>query len=168
MEIKVVRKQAIQPIVEDKIVTLLFKKQHIKTQYKRIPIVCIYDEKGEYLQSSVNLLRYPKRVPSTLLSQWVNANLAEKLLTLKDRCHTVQRIKDGVSKKYYFTNKEDALFGLHKRKVVEDGKTFRVVSIDDSISMQYVLKILNEIGIDIESEYDKVSNKMIKINLKGV
>ena len=165
MEIKVVRKQPLQTVVEGKTITLLFKKQHIKMQYKRIPIVCIYDEKGEYLQSSVNLLRYPKRVPSTLVSQWVNANLAEKLLTLKDRCHTVQRIKDGVVNKYYFTNKEDALYGLHKRKCCENGKTFRVVSIDDSISMQYVVKILNEIGVDIVCEYDKVSNKMLSIKL---
>ncbi len=34
--------------------------------------------------------------------------------------------------------------------------------------MQAVEKIIKTLGIDIESEYDKVSNKMIKINLKGV
>ena len=55
-----------------------------------------------------------------------------------------------------------------KIKVKSDGVTYRVVSIDTSIGMQAVEKIINTLGIDIESEYDKVSNKMIKINLKGV
>ena len=40
--------------------------------------------------------------------------------------------------------------------------------IDSGIGMQSVVKIINEIGVDIESEYDKVSNKMKQINLKGV
>ena len=77
-------------------------------------------------------------------------------------------VKDGVGGKWYFTNKEDALWGLHKVKVKSDSVTYRVVSIDVSIGMQAVEKIINTLGIDIESEYDKVSNKMIKINLKGV
>ena len=58
--------------------------------------------------------------------------------------------------------------GLHKVKVKSDGVTYRVVSIDTSIGMQSVVKIINTLGIDIECIYDKVSNKMKQINLKGV
>ena len=153
----------------DKTVTLLFKKTRIRHHGRNIPIVSIYEENNEYLPCSLKLTQYPSRVPSSLLAKWINANCAEKLLTLVDRCYTIERIKDGVqTNKYYFTNKEDALFGLHKIKVKSDGVTYRVVSIDASIGMQAVEKIINTLGIDIESEYDKVSNKMIKINLKGV
>lgn len=154
---------------EDEVVTLLFKKSNIRYQGRKTPIVSIYDENNEYLPCSLKLTQYQSRVPSSLLAKWINANCAEKLLTLKDRCCTVEKVKDGVqTNKYYFTNKEDALFGLHKVKVKSDGVTYRVVSIDSSIGMQAVEKIINTLGIDIESEYDKVSNKMIKINLKGV
>ena len=150
-------------------VTLLFKKSNIRYQGRKTTIVSIYDENNEYLPCSLKLTQYPSRVPSSLLAKWINANCAEKLLTLKDRCCTVEKVKDGVqTNKYYFTNKEDALYGLHKIKVKFDGVTYRVVSIDSSIGMQAVEKIINTLGIDIESEYDKVSNKMIKINLKGV
>lgn len=172
MQIQVVKKsdsfmKAVQQ--EDNTVTLLFKKSNIRYQGRKTPIVSIYDENNEYLPCSLKLTQYPSRVPSSLLAKWINANCAEKLLTLKDRCCTVEKVKDGVqTNKYYFTNKEDALFGLHKTKVKCDGVTYRVVSIDSSIGMQAVEKIINTLGIDIESEYDKVSNKMIKINLKGV
>lgn len=163
MEIKVVRKE--KPVEQPKVVNLVFKKHNIKSQYKRTPTVCIFDDKGEYLQASVKLTSVPKKVPSTLLSRWINANFADKLLTLVDRCHTVERIKDDVGGKYYFTHKENALFGLHKIKLKCGDKTHRLVSIDDGLGMMYVLKILNEIGVDIESNYDKVSNKMIGIKL---
>lgn len=153
---------------EDKVVTLLFKKSNIRYHGRNIPIVSIYDENNEYLPCSLKLTQYPSRVPSSLLAKWINANCAEKLLTLKDRCCTVERVKDGVGGRYYFTNKEEALWGLHKIKVKSDDVTYRVVSIDSSIGMQAVEKIIKTLGIDIESEYDKVSNKMIKINLKGV
>lgn len=172
MQIQVVKKsdsliKGVQQ--EDNTVTLLFKKSNIRYQGRKTPIVSIYDENNEYLPCSLKLTQYPSRVPSSLLAKWINANCAEKLLTLKDRCCTVEKVKDGVqTNKYYFTNKEDALFGLHKVKVKSDGVTYRVVSIDSSIGMQAVEKIINTLGIDIESEYDKVSNKMIKINLKGV
>lgn len=172
MQIQVVKK--IDSLIkadqqEDKVVTLLFKKSNIRYQGRKTPIVSIYDENNEYLPCSLKLTQYPSRVPSSLLAKWINANCAEKLLTLKDRCCTVEKVKDGVqTNKYYFTNKEDALFGLHKVKVKSDGVTYRVVSIDASIGMQAVEKIINTLGIDIASEYDKVSNKMIKINLKGV
>ena len=152
----------------DKTVTLLFKKTRIRHHGRNIPIVSIYDENNDYLPCSLKLTHYQSRVPSSLLAKWINANCAEKLLTLKDRCSTVERVKDGVGGRYYFTNKEDALWGLHKIKVKSDDVTYRVVSIDSSIGMQAVEKIINTLGIDIESEYDKVSNKMIKINLKGV
>lgn len=172
MQIQVVKKsdsfmKAVQQ--EDNTVTLLFKKSNIRYQGRKTPIVSVYDENNEYLPCSLKLTQYQSRVPSSLLAKWINANCAEKLLTLKDRCCTVEKVKDGVqTNRYYFTNKEDALFGLHKTKVKSDGVTYRVVSIDSSIGMQAVEKIINTLGIDIESEYDKVSNKMIKINLKGV
>ena len=169
MEIKVIRKKEILPESNSNCVTLLFKKTHLRTKYTKVPVVTMYDEKGEYLPVSVKLTQVQSKVPSVLLSKWINANCAEKLLTLVDRCNTIERIKDGVqTNKYYFTNAEDALWGLHKIKVKSDGVTYRVVSIDTSIGMQAVEKIINTLGIDIESEYDKVSNKMIKINLKGV
>ena len=152
----------------DKTVTLLFKKTRIRHHGRNIPIVSIYDENNDYLPCSLKLTHYQSRVPSSLLAKWINANCAEKLLTLKDRCCTVERVKDGVGGRYCFTHKEDALWGLHKIKVKSDDVTYRVVSIDSSIGMQAVEKIINTLGIDIESEYDKVSNKMIKINLKGV
>lgn len=153
---------------EGKVVTLLFKKSNVRYQGRKTPIVSIYDENNEYLPCRIKLTQYPSRVPSSLLAKWINANCAEKLLTLKDRCCTVERVKDGVGGRYYFTNKEEALWGLHKIKVKFDDVTYRIVSIDSSIGMQAVEKIIKTLGIDIESEYDKVSNKMIKINLKGV
>ena len=167
MQIQVVKKSDKQDV--DNTVTLLFKKSNIRYQGRKTPIVSIYDENNEYLPCSLKLTQYPSRVPSSLLAKWINANCAEKLLTLVDRCNTIERIKDGVQTgRYYFTNKEDALWGLHKIKVKCEGMTYRVVSIDTSIGMQAVEKIINTLGIDIESEYDKVSNKMVKINLKGV
>lgn len=171
MQIQVLKKsdsfmKAVQQ--EDNTVTLLFKKTRIRHHGRNIPIVSIYDENNEYLPCSLKLTQCQSRIPSSLLAKWINANCAEKLLTLEDRACTVERVKDGVGGRYYFTNKEDALWGLHKVKVKSDDVTYRVVSIDSSIGMQAVEKIINTLGIDIESEYDKVSNKMIKINLKGV
>ena len=170
MQIQVIKKSNIfEESNNNKTVTLLFKKTRIRHHGRNVPIVSIYEENNEYLPCSLKLTQYPSRVPSSLLAKWINANCAEKLLTLVDRAYTVERVKDGVqSNKYYFTNKEDALWGLHKTKVKSDCVTYRVVSIDTSIGMQAVEKIINTLGIDIESEYDKVSNKMIKINLKGV
>lgn len=165
MEIKVIKKS--KQVSETKQITLLFKKSNICYQGRKTPIVSIYDEAGEHLPSSVKLTHIQKRVPSTLLARWINANYAEKLLTLKDRCHTVERIKDGVGGKWYFTNKPDSIYGLHKTKIKENGVTYRVVKIDDVLGMQYVLKIINELGLDIDCIYDKVSNKMKQINLKG-
>ena len=169
MQIQVIKKSNIfEESNNNKTVTLLFKKTRIRHHGRNVPIVSIYEENNEYLPCSLKLTQYPSRVPSSLLAKWINANCAEKLLTLVDRAYTVERVKDGVGGKWYFTNKEDALWGLHKVKVKSDDVTYRVVSIDTSIGMQAVEKIINTLGIDIESEYDKVSNKMIKINLKGV
>lgn len=157
---------------EDKVVTLLFKKSNIRYQGRKTPIVSIYDENNEYLPCSLKLTQFQNRVPSSLLAKWISANCAEKLLTLKDRCYSIEKVKDGIQSRYYFTNKENTLWGLHKVKTIERTPTgnivHRVVSIDASIGMQAVEKIINTLGIDVESEYDKVSNKMIKINLKGV
>ncbi len=166
MEIKVIKKN--KQSSDTNQITLLFKKSHLRTKYTKVPIVTMYDEKGEHLPVNVKLTHISSRVPSTLLARWINVNCAEKLLTLVDRCHTVERIKDGIGGKWYFTNKEDALYGLHKYVIKEDGEKLRVLKIDDVLGMQSVVKIINELGLDIDCSYDKVSNKMKQINLKGV
>ena len=91
-------------------------------------------------------------------------------MTLIDKANTIEKIdldKDERSK-WFFTNCEDSIYGLHKVKTRCNSNVFRTVMIDSGIGMQSVVKIINEIGVDIESEYDKVSNKMKQINLKGV
>ena len=170
MEIKVIRKKEVLPESSSNCVTLLFKKTHLRTNYTKVPIVTMYDDKGEYLPVSVKLTQVQSRVPSALLSKWINANCAEKLLTLIDKVNTIEKIdldKDERSK-WFFTNCEDSIYGLHKVKTRCNSNVFRTVMIDSGIGMQSVVKIINEIGVDIESEYDKVSNKMKQINLKGV
>ena len=170
MEIKVIRKKEVLPESSSNCVTLLFKKTHLRTNYTKVPIVTMYDEKGEYLPVSVKLTQVQSKVPSVLLSKWINANCAEKLLTLIDKANTIEKIdldKDERSK-WFFTNCEDSIYGLHKVKTRCNSNVFRTVMIDSGIGMQSVVKIINEIGVDIESEYDKVSNKMKQINLKGV
>ena len=170
MEIKVIRKKGVLPESNNDCVTLLFKKTHIRTKYTKVPVVTMYDVKGEYLPVSVKLTQVQSRVPSVLLSKWINANCAEKLLTLVDKVNTIEKIdldKDERSK-WFFTNLEDSIYGLHLIKTKYNGKKFKTIMIDSGIGMQSVIKIINEIGVDIESEYDKVSNKMKQINLKGV
>ena len=88
MNIQIVRKKA--PV---KSVTLLFKKQTLRTQYSKIPTVSIYDEESKYVSASVSLNRVPSRVPATLLARWVNINYPDKLLALIDRCNTVEKVK---------------------------------------------------------------------------
>ena len=170
MEIKVIRKKEVLPESNNDCVTLLFKKTHLRTKYTKVPVVTMYDAKGEYLPVSVKLTQVQSRVPSVLLSKWINANCAEKLLTLVDKANTIEKIdldKDERSK-WFFTNLEDSIYGLHLIKTKYNGKKFKTIMIDSGIGMQSVIKIINEIGVDIESEYDKVSNKMKQINLKGV
>ena len=170
MEIKVIRKKEVLRESVNDCVTLLFKKTHIRTKYTKVPVVTMYDEKGEYLPVSVKLTQVQSKVPSVLLSKWINANCAEKLLTLIDKANTLEKIdldKDERSK-WFFTNLEDSIYGLHLVKTKCNGKKFRTVMIDSGIGMQSVIKIINEIGVDIECTYDKVSNKMKQINLKGV
>ena len=170
MEIKVIRKKEVLPESNNDCVTLLFKKTHLRTKYTKVPVVTMYDAKGEYLPVSVKLTQVQSRVPSVLLSKWINANCAEKLLTLIDKANTIEKIdldKDE-SSKWFFTNCEDSIYGLHKVKTRCNGKKFKTVMIDSGIGMQSVVKILSEISVDIESIYDKVSNKMKQINLKGV
>ena len=170
MEIKVIRKKEVLRESISNCVTLLFKKTHLRTKYTKVPVVTMYDEKREYLPVSVKLTQVQSRVPSVLLSKWINANCAEKLLTLIDKVNTIEKIdldKDERSK-WFFTQREDSIYGLHKIKTKSNGEVFRTVMIDSGIGMQSVVKIINEIGVDIESEYDKVSNKMKQINLKGV
>ena len=170
MEIKVIRKKEVLSESNNDCVTLLFKKTHIRTKYTKVPVVTMYDDKGEYLPVSVKLTQVQSRVPSVLLSKWINANCAEKLLTLIDKANTIEKIdldKDERSK-WFFTQREDSIYGLHLVKTKSNGKKFKTVMIDSGIGMQSVIKIINEIGVDIESDYDKVSNKMKQINLKGV
>ena len=170
MEIKVIRKKEVLRESVNDCVTLLFKKTHLRTKYTKVPIVTMYDEKGEYLPVSVKLTQVQSKVPSVLLSKWINANCAEKLLTLVDKANTIEKIdldKDERSK-WFFTQREDSIYGLHLVKTKCNGKKFRTVMIDSGIGMQSVVKILSEISVDIESIYDKVSNKMKQINLKGV
>ena len=170
MEIKVIRKKEVLPESNNACVTLLFKKTHLRTKYTKVPIVIMYDEKGEYLPVSVKLTQVQSKVPSVLLSKWINANCAEKLLTLVDKVNTIEKIdldKDERSK-WFFTQNDNSIYGLHLVKTKYNGKKFKTVMIDSGIGMQSVVKIINEIGVDIESIYDKVSNKMKQINLKGV
>ena len=167
MNIQVVRKQPIIPVTTNKTIVLLFKKSHLRTQYKKIPIVSMYDEEGMYLPVSLKLTQIQSKIPSTLLSRWINANCSEKLLTLKDRCNTVERIKDGVNKGWWFTNKEETIYGTHKHKVSESGNTFRVVTIDDGIGMQSLINILKELQIEVECVYNKETQKMEKILITG-
>jgi len=168
MEIKVIKKS--KQSSDTNQITLLFKKTHLRTKYTKVPVVTMYDEKGEYLPVSVKLTQVQSRVPSVLLSKWINANCAEKLLTLVDKANTIEKIdldKDERSK-WFFTQNDNSIYGLHLVKTKYNGKKFKTVMIDSGIGMQSVVKIINEIGVDIECEYDKVSNKMKQINLKGV
>ena len=170
MEIKVIRKKDVLLENSNECVTLLFKKTHIRTKYTKVPVVTMYDDKGEYLPVSVKLTQVQSKVPSVLLSKWINANCAEKLLTLVDKANTIEKIdldKDEHSK-WFFTQREDSIYGIHLVKTKSNGKKFKTVMIDSGIGMQSVVKIINTLGIDIECEYDKVSNKMKQINLKGV
>ena len=170
MEIKVIRKKEVLPKSNNDCVTLLFKKTHLRTKYTKVPVVTMYDEKGEYLPVSVKLTQVQSRVPSVLLSKWINSNCAENLLTLVDKCNTIEKIdldKDERSK-WFFTQNDNSIYGLHKVNTKCNGKKFRTVMIDSGIGMQSVVKILSEISVDIECSYDKVSNKMKQINLKGV
>ena len=167
MNIQIVRKQPVVPVTPNKTTTLVFKKSHLRTQHKKIPIVSMYDEEGMYLPVSLKLTQIQSKVPSTLLSRWINANCSEKLLTLKDVCNTVGRVKDDVNKGWWFTNKDHTIYGLHKLKVSEDGNTFRIITIDDGIGMQSVLNILKELQIEVECVYNKETQKMEKILIKG-
>ena len=169
MKIQIVRKQPIVLVTPNKTTTLVFKKSHLHTQYKKIPIVSMYDEEGNYIPSSLKLTHINTRVPSTLLSRWVNNNLADKLLNLKDRCHTVEKVNldKGTKSKWWFTCKEDGVFGLHKIKLKENGTTFRTVMIDDSLGMQAVKNILKLLDIEVECIYDENTQKVTSIILKG-
>lgn len=164
MNIQIVRKKA--PV---KSVTLLFKKQTLRTQYSKIPIVSMYDEESKYVSASVSLNRVQSRIPATLLARWVNVNYPDKLLTLIDRCNTVEYsydTKHSKNGKWYFrSNRENTIFGLHKLKKRVDSVTTRSVVIDDSLNMQDVKNILNMLDIEIECEYDVPKGRMKSIKL---
>ena len=165
MNIQIVRKKA--PV---KSVTLLFKKQNIRTQYSKIPIVSIYDEESKYVSASVSLNKIQSRVPASLLARWVNLNYPDKLLTLIDRCNTISYYYDtkhSQNGKWYFRNKPNTIYGLHKLKKRVDSVTTRSAVIDDSLSMQDVKNILNMLDIEIECKYDVSKQRMLQITLKG-
>ena len=177
MNIQIVRKQPVVPMTTNKTdvlntgtsntVTLLFEKSHLRTQFGKIPIVSMYDEEGMYVPVSLKLTQIQSKIPSSLLSRWINANCSEKLLTLKNVCSTVERIKDGVNKGWWFTQKDNSIYGTHKHKVSEGGNTFRIVTIDDGLGMQSVLNILKELQIEVECVYNKETQKMEKILITG-
>lgn len=165
MNIQIVRKQA--PV---KSVTLLFKKQNIRSQYSKIPVVSIYDEESKYVSASVSLNTIQSKVPATLLARWVNVNYPDKLLTLIGRCNTVSYsydTKHSQNGKWYFRSKENTIYGLNKLKKRVDSVTTRSAVIDDSLNMQDVKNILNMLDIEIECEYDVSKQRMLKITLKG-
>ena len=163
MNIQIVRKKA--PV---KNVTLLFKKQNIRSQHSKIPVVSIYDEESKYVSVSVSLNRIQSKVPATLLARWMNVNYPDKLLTLIDRCNTVSYsydTKHSQNGKWYFRNKENTIYGLNKVKRRVDSVTRRSAVIDDSLSMQDVKNILNMLDIEIECDYDVSKGRMKSIKL---
>lgn len=165
LNIQIVRKKA--PV---KNITLLFKKQNMRSQYSKIPVVSIYDEESKYVSVNVSLSKVQSRVPATLLARWINLNYPHKLLTLIDRCNTVGYefdSKHSKHNKWFFRNKENTVFGLHKLKKRVDSVVTRSVVIDDSLSMQDVKNILNFLDIEVECEYDVSKQRMLKIILKG-
>ena len=166
MDIKVLRKNK-GIFVKQNTVEIHFKKFNWKIGSRKIPTIVAYDEQGDFIPVSLNLIHISSRIPSTLLSRWINANCSEKLLTLKDVCNTVERVKDGVNKGWWFTQKDNSIYGTHKHKVSESGNTFRVVTIEDGIGMQSVLNILKELQIEVECVYNKETQKMEKILITG-
>lgn len=166
MDIKVLRKNK-GIFVKQKTVEINFKKFNWKRGSRKIPTIIAYDTQGDFIPVSLNLIHISSRIPSTLLSRWINANCSEKLLTLKDRCNTVEKVRDGVNKGWYFTNKDQTIYGLHKHKVSEAGNTFRVVTIEDGVGMMFVLSILKELQIEVECVYNKKTQKMEKILITG-
>ena len=167
MNIQIVRKQTNPPATAENEIVLLFKKYNVRTQHSKFPVVSIYDSESKYVSASVSLNKIQSRVPASLLARWVNINYPDKLITLIDRCNTVERIKDGVNKGWWFTNKEETIYGIHKYKVSESGNTFRIVTIDDQLGMAFVLSILKKLNIGVECFYNQTTNKMEKIILTG-
>lgn len=148
-------------------INLLFSKITVKGKPN---LLVLSDEKEEYIPVSYPVSYGYTRIPSTLLSNWININFQDKLLTLVDRCNTVEHIKESGKGegKYYFTNKPDSIYGLHKRKISTPNGVVRVVSIDDSIGMQFVIAILNEIGYTVDVDWDDTVSKVKEIKLKEV
>ena len=169
MDIKVLRKNK-GILVKQKTVEINFKKFNWKRGSRKIPTIIAYDTQGDFIPVSLNLIHISSRIPSTMLSRWINANCSEKLLTLKDRCNTVERIKDGVNKGWWFTNKEETIYGLHRISIKESQRNksveFCVVNIDDSIGMNSVKNILTNLGISLSCEFDATSSKMTSVTLK--
>ena len=170
MNIKIVRKQPTVPTTVHNEIVLLFKKYNVRTQHSKFPVVSIYDSESKYVSVNVTLSKVQSRVPATLLARWINLNYPHKLLTLIDRCNTVGYEFDsnqGKRNKWFFRNKENAIFGLHKIKKRVDSVVTRSVVIDDSLSMQDVKNILNMLDIEVECEYDVSKQRMLQITLKG-
>jgi len=174
MNIQIVRKQPVAPVTSENEVVLLFKKYNVRTQHSKFPVVSIYDSESKYVSVNATLSKVQSRVPATLLARWINLNYPNKLLTLIDRCNTVGYefeskfdSKHSKHNKWFFRNKENTVFGLHKIKKRVDSVVTRSVVIDDSLSMQDVKNILKLLDIEVECEYDVSKQRMLKITLKG-
>ena len=169
MDIKVLRKSE-SIFVKPNTVEINFKKFKGKEGSRKIPTIVAYATQGDFIQVRINLLHINSRVPATLLARWINLNYPHKLLTLIDRCNTVGYefdSKHSKHNKWFFRNKENTVFGLHKIKKRVDSVLTRSVVIDDSLSMQDVKNILNMLDIEVECEYDVSKQRMLKITLKG-
>lgn len=118
------------------------------------------------------------KVPSNMLAQWCNIFLQDELRELDNRCCTVEKIvDDGLGNikglgKYYFSYRDDILFGLHKRKVFykdqEDISPIKLYSIDNDIGMGYITPILNSIGYSVDVTFKGDSKNVTKIVLSKV
>lgn len=116
----------------------------------------VIEDEDKFHQEKYSLINPPKNVlVSTLLSRWCNVVLSHRLLELTPNTNTVQRIvgKPHVDRQYWFRQREDTIYGLHKikDKVKQEVK----VVIDDFIGADSVRYILNRLGLDLEYVYDK-------------
>lgn len=129
---------------------------------------CIESNKHSppYISSSIKYGKICTKIPSTLLSRWININFQNELSTLMDRCSSVEHITNGKYKGWWWRgNAINPVYGLNKVKIRSDGDVTRLVKIDDSIGMQNVINILKLLDINVECEYDVTKGKMKSIKL---
>jgi hypothetical protein len=149
MQITVVKKKA-KPIAE-----LILK---IRGKF-----LTIEDTDGFHTEK-YSLVNPPQNtLVSTLLSRWCNKVLSNHLMELSANTNTVQRIvgKPSVDNRYWFREREDTIYGLHKIKNKIEKHTS--VVIDDHIGTANIRYILNRMGLDLEFEYDLEKGLIRKI-----